>query len=80
VKNQGIDKLLESITLESEMLELKASSEQSPRGTVIEAQVEQGAARRDDHRQDGHAQSRQPFICGKFHGKVKSLMTTSASR
>jgi translation initiation factor IF-2 len=75
VKNQGIDKLLEAITLEAEMLELKASSEQTPRGTVIEAQIEQGRGPtatiivKSGTLKTGHA-----FICGNFSGKVKSIM------
>ena len=75
VKGQGIDKLLESITLESEMLELKASREQSPRGTVIEAQVEQGRGPTATIIvKMGTVKTGQPFICGKYSGKVKLIM------
>jgi translation initiation factor IF-2 len=75
VKGQGIDKLLEAIALESEMLELKASQEQSPRGTVIEAQVEQGRGPTATIIvKMGTLKPGQPFICGKFSGKVKSLV------
>ena len=75
VKGQGIDKLLEAIALESEMLELKASQEQSPRGTVIEAQVEQGRGPTATIIvKMGTLKPGQPFICGKYSGKVKSLV------
>ncbi|MEA3211752.1 MAG: translation initiation factor [Chthoniobacter sp.] len=75
VKKQGIDKLLEAITLESEMLELKASREQSPRGTVIEAQIEQGRGPTATLIvKMGTLKVGQAFICGKYSGKVKSLM------
>jgi len=75
VKGQGIDKLLEAITLEAEMLELKASQEQNPRGTVIEAQVEQGRGPTATIIvKTGTLKVGQAFICGKYSGKVKSLM------
>jgi translation initiation factor IF-2 len=75
VKNQGIDKLLEAITLEAEMLELKASQEQTPRGTVIEAQIEQGRGPTATIIvKMGTLKAGQPFICGKYSGKVKLLM------
>ena len=73
MKKQGIDELLDSILLETEMLELKASSQQTSRGTVIEAQVEQGRGPtatiivRTGTLNHGDA-----FICGNFDGKVKS--------
>jgi translation initiation factor IF-2 len=75
IKGIGIDKLLESITLESEMLELKASREQSPRGSVIEAQIEQGRGPTATVIvKVGTLKAGQPFICGRYSGKIKSLM------
>ena len=41
-KGTGIDQLLEMIALQAEVLELKASPDAPPRGTVIEAQIEPG--------------------------------------
>ena len=41
-KGTGIDRLLEMISLQAEVMELKASPTATPRGTVIEAQVEAG--------------------------------------
>src|SRR5207248_7760664 len=41
-RGTGIDKLLEMMTLQAEVMELKASPTARPRGTVIEAQVEAG--------------------------------------
>ncbi|HEV7869066.1 MAG TPA: translation initiation factor IF-2 [Chthoniobacteraceae bacterium] len=75
IKGIGIDKLLESITLESEMLELKASREQSPRGSVIEAQIEQGRGPTATVIvKVGTLKAGQSFICGRYSGKIKSLM------
>ena len=57
-KGTGIDELLENMVVQAEMMELKASPTATPRGTVIEAQVEAGPRTdRDGHRADGHAQS-----------------------
>src|SRR5438132_14406140 len=41
-KGTGIDQLLEMMSLQAEVMELKASPTARPRGTVIEAQVESG--------------------------------------
>jgi translation initiation factor IF-2 len=75
IKGQGIDELLERILLESEMLELKASSQQAPRGTVIEAQIEQGRGPTATIIvRMGTLKIGDAFICGHFDGKVKSLI------
>jgi len=75
LKGQGIDELLERILLEAEMLELKASSQQAPRGSVIEAQIEQGRGPTATVIvRMGTLKTGQAFICGKWSGKVKSLL------
>jgi len=75
VKGQGIDKLLEMILLEAEILELKASSRVPARASVIEAQVEQGRGPTATVIvKMGTLKVGQPFICGDYHGKVKALV------
>jgi translation initiation factor IF-2 len=75
IKGQGVNELLERIILESEVLELKASARQAARGTVIEAQIEQGRGPTATVIvRMGTLTAGMPFICGKFHGKVKSLI------
>ncbi len=75
IKGTGLNDLLERILLDSEMLELKASTEAAPRGSVIEAQVEQGRGPTATVIvKMGTLKIGQPFICGKFSGKVKSLI------
>ncbi|HEY3899563.1 MAG TPA: translation initiation factor IF-2 [Chthoniobacter sp.] len=75
LKNQGVSDLLDRILLESEMLELKASSQQAPRGTVIEAQIEQGRGPTATVIvRSGTLKMGDSFICGHFDGKVKSLI------
>jgi translation initiation factor IF-2 len=74
-KGTGIDHLLEMITLQAEVLELKASPTARPRGTVIEAQVEAGRGPTATVIvQMGTLKTGDPFICGDYNGKVKSLL------
>jgi translation initiation factor IF-2 len=74
-KGKGIDKLLEMILLQAEIMELKASPTMPPRATVIEAQIEPGRGPTATVIvQMGTLRVGQPFICGNFWGKVKSLI------
>jgi translation initiation factor IF-2 len=74
-KGTGIDHLLEMMTLQAEVMELKASPTAKPRGTVIEAQVEPGRGPTATVIvQMGTLKIGDPFICGDYAGKIKSLM------
>jgi translation initiation factor IF-2 len=74
-KGTGIDHLLEMIALQAEVMELKASRTATPRGTVIEAQVEAGRGPTATVIvQMGTLRTGDPFICGDYSGKVKSLL------
>ena len=74
-KGTGIDHLLEMIALQAEVMELKASPTATPRGTVIEAQVEAGRGPTASVIvQMGTLRIGDPFICGDYSGKVKSLL------
>jgi translation initiation factor IF-2 len=74
-KGTGIDHLLEMIALQAEIMELKASPTATPRGTVIEAQVEAGRGPTATVIvQMGTLRIGDPFICGEYSGKVKSLL------
>jgi translation initiation factor IF-2 len=75
VKGTGLDALLESILLETEMLELRASESVPARCTVIEAQVEQGRGPTATVIvRMGTLKIGSPFICGDYSGKVKGLV------
>ena len=74
-RGTGIDHLLEMMTLQAEVMELKASPTATPRGTVIEAQVEPGRGPTATVIvQMGTLKIGDPFICGDYSGKVKSLL------
>lgn len=75
IKNQGIDKLLESILLVAEVSELKATSGGVARATVIEAQFEQGRGPAATVIvRTGTLKVGAPVICGNYHGKIKALL------
>jgi len=74
-KGIGIDELLENMSVQAEVMELKASPTATPRGTVIEAQVEAGRGPTATVIvQMGTLKIGDPFICGDYAGKVKSLI------
>ena len=63
------------MALQAEVMELKASPTATPRGTVIEAQVEAGRGPTATVIvQMGTLKNGDPFICGDYAGKVKSLI------
>src|SRR5437667_6076644 len=63
------------MTLQAEVMELKSSPTARPRGTVIEAQVEAGRGPTASVIvQMGTLRIGDPFICGDYWGKVKSLL------
>ena len=74
-KGIGIEDLLENMVVQAEVMELKASPTATPRGTVIEAQVEPGRGPTATVIvQMGTLKVSEPFICGDYGGKVKSLV------
>ena len=74
-RGTGIDHLLEMMLLQAEVMDLKASPTATPRGTVIEAQVEAGRGPTATVIvQMGTLKVGEPFISGDYSGKVKSLI------
>ncbi len=74
-KGTNIEQLLEMMSLQAEVMELKSSSKAAARGTVIEAQVEAGRGPTATVIvQTGTLRTGDAFICGDWSGKVKSLI------
>jgi len=72
---QGIDDLLEKVILEADMLDLKASSNKKARGTVIETRLDKGKGVISTVLvQNGSLHIGDPFIAGRFSGKVRALL------
>lgn len=71
----GLDDLVEVLLLESELLELKANPQAVARASVIESRIEAGKGPTATVIvQTGTLKVGKPFICGPYHGKVKSLL------
>jgi len=74
-KGIGIDDLLETMSLQAEVLELKADPKAPARATVIESAMVtgKGPVATVIVRQ-GTLKAGQPFICGPYWGKVRALI------
>lgn len=71
----NIDKLLEKILLEAEMLELKANPDREASGTVVEAALDKGRGYVSTIIvENGTLRIGDYVLAGKNHGKVKALL------
>jgi len=74
-KGTGIEKLLEMIALQSEVLELRADPTGNARARVIETQIETGRGPTATVLvQHGCLKVGDSFVCGPHQGKVKALL------
>ncbi len=74
-KGTGIEELLESIQLQTEILELSADPSRKARGTIIEAQLHKGRGPVATVLiQEGTLRAGDYFVAGMFSGKVRSLI------
>jgi len=71
---QNIEKLLESIVIEAEILELKANPNRLAKGVVIESELDKGkGVVATVLVQKGTLKIGDPFIVGQYYGKVRGL-------
>ncbi len=75
LKKTGLDKLLEAIAVQAEIMELKANPDRAAEGTVVEAQLDKGRGpvatilvRR------GTLKVGDIFVCGAESGRVRALI------
>ena len=81
VKKEGIDTLLEMITLTAEMKELKANPNKKARGTIIEAKLDKGRGSVATVLvQDGTLNVRDPIVAGCAYGKIRAMMDDKGRR
>ncbi len=78
---EGVDELMELISLQSEVLELKANPDRPAQGTIVEARLDKsrgsvatvlikaGTLRQGDF-----------FACGENHGRVRAMVNNRGSR
>ncbi len=70
----GIDRLLEMILLQADLMELKADPKRPARGTVIESQLDRGRGPVATVLiQEGTLHQGDPFVCGASHGRVRAM-------
>jgi translation initiation factor IF-2 len=77
---QGIDKLLEMILLQADLLELKANPNRHAKGNVIESGVSAGGPTATILVRKGTLHLGDVIICGQFYGKVRALINEEGDR
>jgi len=77
---QGIDKLLEMILLQADLLELKANPTRNAKGNVIESGVSPGGPTATVLVRKGTLHLGDVVICGEFYGKVRALINEEGQR
>jgi translation initiation factor IF-2 len=76
----GIDKLLEMILLQADLLELKANPERNAKGNVIESGVEAGGPTATVLVRKGTLHVGDIILCGEFYGRVRALINEEGQR
>jgi translation initiation factor IF-2 len=77
---QGVDKLLEMIVLQAELLELKANPNRRAKGNVIESGLEPGGPTATVLVRKGTLRVGDNVICGQFWGRVRALINEEGKR
>ena len=81
LKGDGVDKLLEAVILESELLELKAHYQGQAQGVVIESELDKfRGAVATLLVQNGTLKVGDMVVCGSATGKVKSIIGSDGSK
>ncbi len=80
-KGIGIDKLLEKVLLEADLLDLKANPKRKAIGTVLEASLEKGRGYVAKVLiENGTLNEGDPIIAGEYAGKVKAMFNERGKR
>ena len=77
---QGVDKLLEMILLQADLLELKANPDRRAKGNVIESGLEPGGPTATVLVRKGTLRVGDVVICGAYWGKVRALISEEGAR
>jgi translation initiation factor IF-2 len=76
----GVDKLIEMILLQADLLELKANPNRRAKGNVIESGLEPGGPTATVLVRKGTLRVGDVIICGQFYGRVRALINEEAKR
>ena len=72
---QGMNELLETLALETEILELKANPDTRAKGAVVESKLDAGKGSMATILvQNGTLHIGDPFVCGVYSGRVRAMM------
>jgi translation initiation factor IF-2 len=72
---EGIERLLEMILLQADVMELKANRNRAARGTVVESQLDRGRGPIATVLiQEGTLRQGDPFVCGTCSGRVRGML------
>ena len=78
---EGLDRLLEMILLQAEILDLKANATRLARGTVVEAQLDRGrGAVATVLVQEGTLHQGDAFVAGTCYGRVRAMLNHLGQR
>jgi translation initiation factor IF-2 len=77
---QNVDKLIEMILLQADLLELKANPNRRAKGNVIESGLEPGGPTATVLVRKGTLRVSDVLICGQYYGRVRALINEEAKR
>ena len=77
---QGVDKLLEMILLQADLLELKANPDRMAKGNVIESGIEPGGPIATVLVRKGTLHVGDVILCGEYYGKARALINEEGKR
>jgi len=77
---EGVDKLIEMILLQADLLELKANPNRRAKGNVIESGLEPGGPTATVLVRKGTLRVGDTILCGPFYGRVRALISEEGKR
>ena len=77
---QGVDKLIEMVLLQADLLELKANPNRRAKGNVIESGLEPGGPTATVLVRKGTLHVGDVIICGQYYGRVRALINEEGKR
>jgi translation initiation factor IF-2 len=71
---EGVERLLEMILLQADLMDLKANPDRTARGTVVESELDRGRGPVATVLiQEGTLRQGDPFVCGITYGRVRAM-------
>jgi len=77
---QGVDRLIEMLLLQADLLELKANPNRRAKGNVIESGLEPGGPTATVLVRKGTLHVSDIIICGHYYGRVRALISEEGKR